>query len=60
MSEEKKADIEAALAELEHAIWLAIKQGLIKERYQWTQAIHVEGIADPFIALLTIDRVGEQ
>lgn len=59
MSEERKADMEAAVAELEHAIWLAIKQGVIKDRFEWTQAIEVAGEPDPFIALLTVGRVGE-
>lgn len=59
MSEEKKADMDAAVAELEHAIWLAIKQGVIKDRFNWTQAIEVEGLPDPYLVLLTVGRAGE-
>lgn len=59
MSDERKADMDAALAELEYAIWLAIRQGVIKDRFSWTQAIEVEGIADPYFVALTIGRVGE-
>ena len=59
MSEERKADMDAAVAELEHAIWLAIKQGVIKDRFNWTQAIEVEGLPDPFFVALAVGRVGE-
>lgn len=59
MSEERKADMDAAVAELEHAIWLAIKQGAIKDDFNWTAAIEVEGLPDPFFVALTVGRVGE-
>ena len=35
MSAERKADTEAALAELEYEIALAIRQGVMKDKFQW-------------------------
>lgn len=56
MTKEKKADIEAALAELEHELHLAITQGAIPRMFQWQ---HVLTGADgkPWIAVLTVGRV---
>jgi hypothetical protein len=58
MSEERKADMEAELAELDFEIALAIKQGSMPNNFQWmTEAIGPDG--EPWIALLSIGRVGE-
>jgi hypothetical protein len=57
MSEERKANVEAMVAELEHALWLAIKQGAIKPPYQWSTVIETEG--DPWFAVLTVGQVEE-
>jgi hypothetical protein len=58
MSEERKADMEAELAELDFEIALAIKQGSMPNNFQWVaEAIGPDG--EPWIALLSIGRVGE-
>jgi hypothetical protein len=58
MSEERKADMEAELAELDFEIALAIKQGLMPEDFRWmTTAKGPDG--EPWIVLLSIGRVSE-
>jgi hypothetical protein len=59
MSEERKANLEAMLAELEHELWLAVLQGELVNPLQWTAVIHAEG-KPPFIAILSVDKVEEQ
>jgi hypothetical protein len=42
MTEERKADLEAKLAELEHEIWLAAKQGALPvgaDCFKWQKVI---------------------
>jgi hypothetical protein len=60
MTEERKADVDARLAELEHELFLAIKQRLIEESFQWKAAIDMGPDKDPWIALLSVARVGER
>jgi hypothetical protein len=58
VSEERKADMEAALVELEFEIALAIKQGLMPDNFQWmASAIGPDG--EPWFAVLTIGKVTE-
>ena len=58
MSEERKADMEAELAELDIEIALAIKQGLMPEDFRWMST--AEGPdGEPWIVLLSIGRVSE-
>jgi hypothetical protein len=58
MSEERKADMEAELAELDFEIALAIRQGVMPDNFQWTMT--TEGPdGEPWIALLTIGKVGD-
>ena len=58
MSEERKADMEAELAELDFEIALAIKQGLMPNNFQWTAT--AEGPdGEPWVVLLSIGRVSE-
>lgn len=66
MSEERKADIEGILAELEYEIALAIKQGVMPSPLKWTAAFDVgtpdaNGVVKsptkPWIALLTVSEV---
>jgi hypothetical protein len=56
MTEEKKADVDAALAELEYQLWLAVKQGVIRESFQWAATLTAEG-REPWIALLSVAEV---
>lgn len=58
MSEERIPNMEATIAELEHALWAAIKGGLVKDNFQWSQVIDV-GERDPWYAVLTVGKVGE-
>jgi hypothetical protein len=56
MSEERKADMEAALAELDFEIALAIKQGAMPDNFQWTTT--AEGPdGEPWFAVMTIGKV---
>jgi hypothetical protein len=57
MSDDRKADIEARLVELEHELWLAISQGALVSPLQWTAAINVDG-KPPYIVLLNVAPVG--
>ena len=46
MTKERKPDIEARLAELEHEIWLAAKQGALptgEDFFKWVKVIHTDG-----------------
>jgi hypothetical protein len=57
MSEERKADMEAALAELEYEINLAIQSGRIPDdKLDW-QETFTGPDGEPWIALLTIGKV---
>ena len=53
MSEERKADLEAAFAELEYEVWLAIKQGAPVGAY--TADIECEGVT--YAVIVKYDRV---
>jgi hypothetical protein len=58
MSEERKADMDAELAELDFEIALAIKQRLMPDNFQWM--VTVEGPdGEPWIALLSVGKVGD-
>lgn len=59
MSKEKKADMEAATAEFEHEIHLAVQQGAITDKFDWKAVVMRESDGEPFLVLLTIGRVGE-
>lgn len=59
MMAEKKSDLSGALAEFEHALWLAIRQGVIRERFEHQAVLHV-GAGDPYIVLVTVGRVAEE
>jgi hypothetical protein len=56
MSEERKADMEAALAELEFEINLAIQDGSIPVPFQW-KATFTGPDGEPWFAAMTIGRV---
>jgi hypothetical protein len=59
MSEERKADMEAQLAELQFEIELAISQGMMPKTLNWT--VTAEGPdGEPWIAVLTIGKVSAQ
>jgi hypothetical protein len=58
MSAERKADLEARLAELEYELHLAIAQGALTKPFRWTAAINVDG-KPPYIVLLSVAPVGE-
>jgi hypothetical protein len=58
MSEERKADMEAALAELEFEIALAVKQGVMPDKFQWTETLTGPD-GEPWIALMTIAKVSK-
>jgi hypothetical protein len=55
MSEERIPNMEATIAELEHALWAAIKGGVVKDKFQWSQVIDVGD--DPWFAVLTVGKV---
>jgi hypothetical protein len=56
MSEQRKADIEAELAELAFEIELAIEQGAMPENFHWsTEATGPDG--EPWIVLLSVGKV---
>jgi hypothetical protein len=61
MSAERKADIEAALAELEYEIALAIRQGAMKDKFQWMATFHANHVPgqpeEPWIAVLSVGKV---
>jgi hypothetical protein len=65
MSEERKADMEGMLAELEYEIALAIKQGVMPKGFQWTAAVDsmipdgnvAASPTKPWIVLLTVSEV---
>jgi hypothetical protein len=57
MSAERKADVEARLAELEYELHLAIAQGEMAKPFRWTAVINVDG-KPPYIALLSVAPVG--
>jgi hypothetical protein len=58
MSEERKADLEAALAELEYEVWLALKQDALTYGQAWTKIVR-DG--DKIVVTrLTIDEVLEK
>ena len=57
MSEQRKADIEAELAELAFEIELAIEQGAMPEDFRWTTTFEGPD-GEPWIALLSIGKVG--
>jgi hypothetical protein len=56
MSEERKADMPAALAELEYEINLAIQDGSIPIPFQWTETF-IGPDGEPWIELVTISKV---
>ena len=56
MSEERKADMEAELAELNFEIDLAIQQGAMPNTFNWTATFNGPD-GEPWIAVLTIGRV---
>ena len=58
MSKERKADMEAELAELAFEIELAVKQGLMPEDFRWTITFEAPD-GEPWIVLLSIGKVGE-
>lgn len=58
MSEERKADMEAELAELKFEIELAIKQGVMPQKFNWTETFEGPD-GEPWIALMTIEKVGK-
>lgn len=62
MKDERKADVWAKLAELEHEIALAIRQGVMDETFNWTTTFSVPSspLGKPeqlWIAVLTTGRV---
>jgi hypothetical protein len=57
MSEERIPSMEATIAELEHALWAAIKGGIVKDKFQWSQVIDVGDDGDPWYAVLTVGKV---
>lgn len=57
MTKEKKADMEAATAEFEHEIHLAVQQGAITDKFDWQAIVTRESDGEPFIVLLTVGRV---
>ena len=59
MTKEKKADMEAATAELEHEIHLAVQQGAITDRFEWTRVVKRDVDGEPFICILTVAHVAE-
>lgn len=62
MSKERKADMEAALAELAFEIELAIKQGLMTDKFQWMTTCSGPPDANAeehWFAVLTIGSVGK-
>jgi hypothetical protein len=59
MSSERKADIDAQLAELKFEIDLAIQQGAMPDNFQWTDAIQGPD-GEPWIVLLSIGKVYPQ
>lgn len=56
MSEERKADLNAAFAELEFEINLAIQESSIPVPCQWAETFTGPD-GEPWIALLTVARV---
>lgn len=58
MTAERKADLEGRLAELEHEIWLAIRQGELKALHHWT--LSIEGPNEPWFAVLTVGPVEDK
>ncbi len=56
MSEERKADMEAELAELKFEVDLAIQQGAMPDNFQWSTTL-VGPDGEPWIALLSIGKV---
>jgi len=56
MSEERKADMEAELAELKFEIDLSIQQGVIVKDFQWTDTF-IGPDGEPWIALLSVGKV---
>ena len=58
MSEERKADMEAELAELDFEIALAIRQDAMPDHFQWTTTIEGPD-GEPWIVLLSIGKVGK-
>lgn len=59
VTQEKKADVPAAMAELEHELWRAINQGAITNNFQWTAVLKRDSDGEPFIAVLTVGHAGE-
>jgi hypothetical protein len=57
MTEERKADVEAAIAALEYELWLAIRQGSLVGELKWTKAIDPPGATNPYVVLLTVAEV---
>jgi hypothetical protein len=58
MSEERKADLPAALAELEYEINLAIQQSTIPVPFNWTETFTGPD-GEPWFALMTVGRVAK-
>ncbi len=59
MSEQRKADMEAELAELKFEVDLAIQQGAMPDNFQWSDTF-MGPDGEPWIALLSISKVGEK
>jgi hypothetical protein len=58
MSEERKADLPAVLAELEFELNLAIQDSSIPVPFQWTETFTGPD-GEPWIALMTVGRVAK-
>jgi hypothetical protein len=62
VTKERRADVEARLAELEYEIALAIRQGQIDEKFNWMatfsgRAPQQGQPEEPWFAVLTIGKV---
>jgi len=58
-SQPKQTGLEAALRLLKGSLWLAIKQGEIREKFSWAETIEVDG-HEPYIVLLNVGQIGEE
>ncbi len=56
MSEQRKADMDAQLAELKFEVDLAIQQDVMPDNFQWTDTF-MGPDGEPWIALLSIGKV---
>jgi hypothetical protein len=56
MSEQRKADMDAQIAELKFEIDLAIQQGSMPVRFEWNDAMEGPD-REPWIVMLTIAKV---